>query len=575
MPAHDQFKRRVTTVLFADVVGYTRLSENDEAGTHRALRAALSLISDTISEYEGLVVHFAGDGVLCEFSSVIDGLNCAVAIQRTMATRSELSSGESIVRLRIGINVGDVIDDEGEIYGDTVNTTVRLQSVAEPGGICISEAVRNAMGRQLPVAYEFVGEERLKNLSIPVRAYRVLIDGIGFEESTSEANPKPSLAVLPFENFGATLEEADVLTEGIVRELSRFHGFEVIAHSSTATYKGVHRKAQQVAEELGADYLIEGHIRRTADGVQVNVQLVYALSGHHLWSELFQQLESVSNVGESDLIRRIVAATAGRIHVASGELAQHRPTQELHAFEHVLRGQMLVGKGHENNALSRTYYQRALALDPCSARAFSGIALSYIDDWWNSWTEDAEEMLMYALQAAQRAYGADTTDSKVHWVLGLVHCLRGELQQATRLAQRGNQLNPNDADGFALDVLIALYQGDAGAAREALTTAFMLNPFPPAWYRWLQGTVSLATGDAVKARLELLEALQQNPELHIARVQLAAAYVELGDLRAVREQTDGLERRFPGVTSEQIVARVPVPAESKEILRCALDAAMR
>ena len=179
MANQDEFGRRLTTVLFADVVGYTRLTEADEAGTHRALRDALTVVSELVTSHQGVVAHYAGDAVLAEFASVLNGLNCAVEIQRSIARRGESDGAGPAVRFRIGLNVGDVIDDDGEIYGDTVNTAVRLQSVAAPGGICISEAVRNAIGRRLPIAYEFVGEEHLKNLSIPVRAYRALLDEDG------------------------------------------------------------------------------------------------------------------------------------------------------------------------------------------------------------------------------------------------------------------------------------------------------------------------------------------------------------------------------------------------------------
>lgn len=458
MATQDQFGRRLTTVLFADVVGYTRLTEADETGTHRALRSALSVISELVTTHEGVVAHYAGDAVLAEFASIVNGLNCAVEIQRLMAARNESTGASPVLRFRIGLNVGDVIDDEGEIYGDTVNTAVRLQSIAEPGGICISEAVRNAIGRRLPIAYEFVGEEHLKNLSIPVRAYRALLDASDVDELAVEPGPKPSVAVLPFENLSGTEKDADKLTEDLIRELSRFQGLEVVAHNSTFVYKGIPTKVQQIAEELGVGYVVEGHLHHAPLRMRVNVQLVSAVTGHHVWSEVYERAVNDAFGARDEIIRLAVAAIAGRIHVASSEDALHRPLEQLHAFEHVLRGQALVGKGRQGNTRARTHYHRALALEPHNARASAGIALSYIDDWWNSGSVDGA--LDLALAAAQLAYGADIRDSKVHWVLGLVHCLRRELRQSTRLIERANVLNPNDADGYAASTFVSLYKGD-------------------------------------------------------------------------------------------------------------------
>lgn len=567
MSKEDGHTTELKTVLYADVVGYTQLTETNEADTHHALRESLRIVSELIGVHHGIVAHYAGDAVLAEFSSVINGIKCAVAIQNAMAERNRSQTKLPQILFRIGINIGDVILDEGEIYGDAVNTAVRLQSVADPGGVCISEAVRNAIGRRLPVAYEFLGDEQLKNLTIPVRAYRILLETGEQVHPETDVGGKPAVAVMPFENLGEVDHESfvDSFTEDVIRELSRFHGLVVIAHHSTFTYKGRRTKVQQVAEEMGVEFVVEGNIRFANEQLRANVQLIDALTGHHVWSEVYNRRLEDNLAAQDEVIREIVAAIAGRLHAVSSDAALRRPTEGLRAFEHVLRGQALVGKGAESNVLARVHYHRALVLNPGCARALTGNALSLVDDWWNGWTEDPDETLSLAFDAAMKAYSDDITDSKVHWVLGLIHLLRREIEQAARLVSRAIEINPNDADSYAVQALVSIYHEDTEGAERAISTALMLNPFPSAWYRWVQGVSYFVNARVNDSIYVLLETVQQNPELNVARAYLIAAYMERNETDAARLEAKKLLRRNPGLTAKALVQRLPILIDSDQV----------
>lgn len=564
MTTENGLKTELKMVMFADVAGYTRLTEANEADTHRALRDSLQIVSKLIAAHHGKVAHTAGDAVLADFSSVMNGINCAVAIQKSMAKRNESQTDLPRIQFRIGIDVGDVILDEGEIYGETVNTAVRLQTAADQGGICISEAAHNAIGRRLPFACEFIGDERLKNMSVPVRAYRVVMEAGDKGPVEIEIDGKPSIAVMPFENLGDKKFEniVDSFTEDLIRELSRFHGFYVIAHHSTFAYKGRSARVKRVARELGAAFVAEGNLRIDDEHLRANVQLIDALADRHIWSEIYHWPLEAYFGAPNDTIRVIVAAIAGRLHTVCSDAALHRPTDGLRAFEHVLRGQALVGKGAESNARARFHYQRALGLDPGCARALTGIALGFVDDWWNGWTDDPDETLSFAFNAAMQAYRGDITDSKVHWVLGLVHLLRSEIEQAARLVSRAIEINRNDADSYAVQALVSICNRNPDAASEAISTALMLNPFPSAWYRWIEGVSYFASANIDEARYVLLEAVQQNPELIVAKAFLIAVYAELDDREAACLEAKALLRQNPGVTARSLVRRMPVFNES-------------
>ena len=330
----DPLPRRLAAILYADVAGYSKLTGRDEDATHRRLSDCLDLISATVNKHSGKVVHYAGDAVLACFNAASDALSCAVEAQQALQRCNQDRPDDQCVMFRMGVNLGDVIEDRGDIYGNGVNVAARLESLAEPGGICVSESIRGAVGTKLSLRYESLGPQEVKNIQEPVVAHKVIVDN-----STSSASPdsthtmlspnasRPSIAVLPFTNMSGDTEQeyfVDGLTEDIITALSRFHSFSVIARNSTFTYKGQAVKIQQVGKELGARYVVEGSVRRAGNRVRITVQLIDANNGNHLWAKNYDRdLDDIFAV-QDEVTQSIVTALPERIEAADLEQGRRK-----------------------------------------------------------------------------------------------------------------------------------------------------------------------------------------------------------------------------------------------------------
>jgi TolB-like protein len=293
MEHSDRLPRKLAAILYADVAGYSRLTGDDEDATHRTLSEYLDLISSSVESHHGRIMHYAGDAVLAMFNAVIDALACASAIQEDLKTRSEGSPEGRRLKFRIGLNLGDVIEDRGDIYGDGVNIAARLESLAEPGGICISGTVYDAIGNKLPIQYEFMGEQQVKNIEKPVRAYRVLQDtnedmeAVSSGPLTLESPDKPSIAVLPFTNMSGDPEQeyfSDGITEDIITELSRFPTLFVIARHSSFAFRAQTFDVKEIGGKLGVRYIVEGSVRTAGDRMRITAQLIDVETGNHIWA---------------------------------------------------------------------------------------------------------------------------------------------------------------------------------------------------------------------------------------------------------------------------------------------------
>ncbi len=338
-PGQDRVERRLAAILAADVAGYSRLTGLDEEGTHARLQDHLrSLVDPKIAEHRGRVVKTTGDGLLAEFNSVVDALRCALDIQRGMADRNAEVPHEKRIEFRIGINVGDIIIDRGDIFGDGVNVAARLESVAEPGGICISEDAYRQVRSKLEFTSEDIGEHKLKNIAQPVRAYRVKPSGATANTRPTLPLPdKPSIAVLPFQNMSGDPEQdyfADGMVDEIITALSRFRRLFVIARNSSFTYKGRAVDVKQVGRELGVRYVLEGSVRKAANRVRIMGQLIDALTGAHLWADRFEStLEDIFDL-QDRVTTSVVGAIAPKMEQAEIERAKRKPTESLDAYDY-------------------------------------------------------------------------------------------------------------------------------------------------------------------------------------------------------------------------------------------------
>ncbi|MEE8252157.1 MAG: adenylate/guanylate cyclase domain-containing protein, partial [Gemmatimonadales bacterium] len=342
----ERLPRKLAAILYADVAGYSRLTGDDEDATHLRLRDYLDLFAKTIENHHGQVMHYAGDAVLAKFDAVVDALSSATAIQNTLKDRNKDLPDERKVQFRVGVNLGDVIEDRGDIYGDGVNVAARLESLADAGGICISESVRTAIGKKLPYGYEFMGEQQVKNIEEPVRAYGVLLDSSKAQvpppaKPTLELPDKPSIAVLPFTNMSSDPEQefmADGITEDIITALSKFRWFFVTAPNSTFTYKGQAIDIKRVGEEMGVRYVLEGSLRQGAGRVRVSAQLIEAASGNHIWAERYdRQIEDIFDL-QDEITMTIVAAVEPELAAQERDRAVNKPTRDLKARDLFQRG---------------------------------------------------------------------------------------------------------------------------------------------------------------------------------------------------------------------------------------------
>ncbi len=484
----ERLPRKLAAILYADVAGYSRLTGEDEDTTHRHLREYLDLISKTIEDHRGEVMHYAGDAVLAKFDAVVDALSSAVSTQEELKNRNEDLPDERKVQFRIGVNLGDVIEDRGDIYGDGVNVAARLESLGEAGGICISESVHTAIGNKLPLGYEYMGEQQVKNIEKPVRAYRVLLDSTKSQATSSETvslelPDKPSIAVLPFTNMSGDPEQeyfSDGVTEDIITALSRIRWFFVIARNSTFVYKGHAEDVREVAQQLGVRYVLEGSVRKAGTRVRVTAQLVDGATGKHVWADRYdRELEDIFAV-QDEVTGTIVGALEPELGKAERERARVKRPENLDAWDLYQRGlSHLYSPTKENLAKAQQLFREATTLDPSLGPAFSGSAEAYYFTLVYGHSDSPEEHRQAALVAARRAVELDDEDASAHCTLGRIHYARKEHDLAIPELEAALAINPSLAWAHYGVGASLVFSGRASEAIAHLETAIRLSPHDP------------------------------------------------------------------------------------------------
>ena len=572
---HRVLERKLAAILYSDIVGYSLLTEYDEEGTHQLVSAYLDAISQAVVHHNGGIVHYAGDAVLAEFTTVIDAVSCAVDIQRDLASRNARKAADQIVQFRIGINLGDVIVDRDDIYGEGVNVAARLESLADPGGICISESVRSTVGNKLPVAYEFLGEQTVKNITEPIRAYRVLLGSgtmptkpgkpgrlylavalfallvvvvfgttwlvrerwlieLPTEETAALDLPdKPSIAVLPFVNTGNDPDHSyfsDGITDDLITDLSRISGLFVISRNSTFLYKGRGVDSRQVAGELGVRYVLEGSVRRSGSRVRINAQLIDGATGGQLWAERYDgDLQSVFEL-QDQVTQKIIAALALQLTEPDQELLAKSETLNLAAYDEFLKGWERHWRySREDFAQAEIHFRNALEYDPDYSRAHAALALIYWQTWQLKWHENVGGGPASAWGRARRELEAAIVNPTplVHSLQSAMLLHNRRFEEATVEAHQAVALNRNSAIGYLALAEVLSYTGHSEEAIENAKKALRLDPNFPAPYLSVMGRAQFDLRDYQASINTLKRAIQGNPGDRQPIVVLIASYGQL------------------------------------------------
>jgi len=596
----ESFKRKLTAILSADVEGYSRLMSQDERGTIRTLTAYKEAMTILIHEYKGRVVDSPGDNLLAEFGSVVDAVNCAVEIQRELAEKNTELPPARQMEFRIGINLGDIVEEEDRIYGDGVNIAARIESLAHGGGICISGTAYDQVVNKLGLEYEFLGEQEVKNIERPVRVYRMLsfpgaaahrvvraktatakkwrkvalaiavILAIGaavgtiwnlyFRPSVEPASvekmafplpDKPSIAVLPFVNMGGDPDQeyfSDGITEDLITDLSKISGLFVIARNSTFTYKGKPVKIRQVAEELGVRYVLEGSVRRADDRVRINTQLIDATTGGHLWAERYDgKMDNVFAL-QDKITQKIVTALA--LKLTGGEQKQviRKETDNIAAYDAFLKGWgYYQRRTPEDWAKAVSYFKKAIEFDPNYSRAYAALASLYYWSyryWWFYSLGIRNLFDVYKLASHYTQMAMKNPTSHAYWNASQMSLHYHQHERAIAEAERAIALDPNDPDIFIQMARVLIFAGRPEEAVGFIKRAMRLDPHYPAEYQFIHGLAYFAMGQLEEAVTLLESAVRRNPDVPLWGVALAVTYAHLGRDQEVHAMYDRIGYQY-------------------------------
>jgi adenylate cyclase len=532
-------RRKLTAILSADVVSYSRLMGADERATLNTLNAYRTVFREHISTHDGRVVDTAGDSILAVFDSVVEAVQSAIEVQKELETRNESLTAERRMQFRIGVNLGDVIEqDDGTIYGDGVNIAARLESLAQAGGVTLSGQAHDFIEGKIKEPMQFIGEHEVKNIVRPVRVYQT--GGLGNSDARPKTSTdsqagstlpdKPSIAVLPFTNMSENADEAyfaDGISEDIITELARFQELDVIARNSTFIYKGKAVKIQDVGADLNVRYVLEGSVRKGGGRVRVTAQLIEVATGHHLWAERYdRQIEDVFAV-QDELTGKIVATLVGKVFDSERRRSRaDERTGNLRAYELVLRGrEFWLRFTAEDNRAARKLYKEAIALDPEYGRAYASLAWSYITEYNEYWAEDPQGALDKALKFALQGVQVNSASHTNRLALGLVYFYSKKLRRALEAYEKSIELNPNDPDGYMFLATALSHNGAPEQALKRLDHAFGLNSDLAQWHQSIY-IVAYFNARRYEDAVAVWERLDQ-PPVYFFR-WIAAAFAHLG-----------------------------------------------
>jgi adenylate cyclase len=570
----ERINRKLAAILAADVVGYSRLMASDEEGTLAALkRHRQTVFEPAVAAHQGRIVKLIGDGTIAEFASVVDAVNCALSVQRSGDSLQPDGLHLPKIVLRIGINLGDVIIDGDDIYGDGVNVAARLEPVAEPGGICISSIVNESIGNRVDVRFQDGGQINVKNIDRPIRIWRwhpgsaeaAVTNGQGFNNAAPQ--PHAAIAILPFTNMSGDPEQeyfSDGISEDIITDLSKIAGLMVIARNSSFTYKGRSVDVRTIGRELGVQSVLEGSIRRAGNRVRITAQLIDATSGGHVWADRYDRdLTDIFEV-QDDVTRRIVDALKVTLSSGEKERLADTKTSNLAAYDCLLRGrEFMLGKekNRETFEQATTYFKKALEYDPNYSQVYACLGFAHIFDYQNRWTDDPDSSLPLAKQYARQALEKDPNEPLARCASAMVASLEKDLDRAKSEIDLALSLNPNLALAHNLRGSNRIYSGQPLEAIPEIEQAMRLDPaLSPQFVHFLGMAYLLARKYETAATL-LRQRIVLAPRTDFSRALLASALGHLGEFEEARQVWGELKEINPNYVFAEHVGRQPFRRE--------------
>ncbi len=555
------YRRRLGAVLFADVVGFSRLMGEDEIDTYNSLKTVLAELDAACAQYGGNIVEVRGDGVLAVFDTATDAVRYGVKLHQIAEASNPTQPEERRIRFRVGVHMGELLEDDRGIHGANVNIAARLQSIAEPGRVNISATVYEQIRNHLRYGYEFLGPQQLKNILDPIPTYCVRSEAEGATMASTlrpdtnlierERPDIPSVAVLPFSNLGGDPSDdwfAEGLTDDVILNLSKFKNLFIIARNSAYFFKAQSMSPRQAARELGVRYVARGSVRRSKSRVRISVELIDADSERTLWGERYdREIDDIFDILD-EVTESIVAAAAVLIEAQERQRMIQAIPSDLAAYGFVLRGQQHIYKyTRQDNHEAHELYARALERDGSYARASAALSRTMNIDWRYSWATDQDQALDTALALAQRSIELDPTDARGFGELGFVHLYRKEHDAAIGAYRRALMLNPNDADLLSDFADTLAHSGDNEAAIEYLKRAMRLNPYFPDQYLWHIAGAYFNLGE-YDDTIRWINKMNNPAE---GQRLLAASFVKLGKLDVAREIADRHRKVHPNFSLQR------------------------
>ena len=604
-------KRKLAAILSASAEGYSRLMGEDEAGTLQTYKGHRQVMCSFVEKHQGRVVDTRGDNLLAEFPSVVDALECAVGIQKDLKGRNEKLDKERRMLFRIGIHLGDIIEEERKIYGDGVNVAALLDSLADAGGICVSRSAHDQVKNKLDVGYQDLGQHGIENISGSVRVYRVVLEpdpkwkmigkfwsrmkrwqkvaltiGIALlqmagglvikkyfdrppsppvvtasnQKAALPLPDKPSIAVLPFENMtGDPKQEyfTDGFTEQIITSLSKIPALFVISRNSTFSYKGKPVKVQQVSEELGVRYVLEGSVQKSSSRIRINVQLIDAISGQHVWAQSYdRELKDIFGL-QDEVILKIASAMS--VNLTAGEQARAwaEGTKSLEAYLKLMQSREYRYKGNrESIALARRMAEEAISLDPKYAEAYTSLGTTYYLEVFLG-TSRPKESIAKATELIQKALAMNGSLADAHSMLGVLYTWSGRYEEGIAEAERGVELDPNSGQAYYNLTVVLRWAGKSKEAIPVIQKALRLEPIPPDNYVQQLALVYLQTEDCKEAIAACDKGLKRQPDHLVSRIIMAAVYGSCDREKEARKEAAEVLRINPKFTVESFMRIIP------------------